>query len=190
MEEIFFSRCGHSRDELPRVLPRTVKPNSRPEELNSKCLHCDYADFEKAAAPSWTRYYARKQEIEGDMENVGKYQRLVDYGKQPPPSTDTTQALDHGEIRLEKLDAVRKHELRQIWAPFNVFWGHDPDQGSEFTGRRAAMYKVDADKDKHSAQGSSKSSKGASKGSASHSKGSSKGAQRHPPTSFSSRSSR
>ena len=121
-----------------------------------KCFSCDHADFENVAAPTWTRYCAAKGKIDKEVESVRKYQRLVDDGKKLPTSGDATQALEHGKIRLEKLDAARKNNLERIWAPFNIFWKYEPAQGSEFMGHHAAMYLPDKDKERHDAQGSSK----------------------------------
>jgi len=107
----------------------------------------------------------------------------VDDGKRPPTSGNATLALERGKTEMENLDDVRKCELEQIWAPFNVMWGYDPAQGSEFLGRRAAKYVADEVKDGHGVQENRESSRLSPKRS-------SKGPQSHPPSGTSSRSRR
>lgn len=183
LNETYFEKCRHSSRQLPSILPRNVEHYPPPKELDKKCCACDHADFEKVATLSWTRYYTAKGKIEEDTEKIRKYQRLVDDGKRPPTSGNATLALERGKTEMENLDDVRKCELEQIWAPFNVMWGYDPAQGSEFLGRRATKYVADEDKDGHGVQENRKSSRRSPKRS-------SKGPQSHPPSGTSSRSRR
>ncbi len=87
-------------------------------------MSCDYKDFEKDAAPTWTTYRTTVHEI---VWYISTHQEVG-------------MTLAQGQGELLAADVNRKRRLEQIWAPFNAMWGYPPSQGSEFNDRQAGRH--------------------------------------------------